>query len=104
MLRAGERVLEAAGRVEAHADPPHHRLGAGVALGRRRDDLGEAGVIEAEAQRGPRRLARVAEPPGRVREAPADLYGRREMRLERDRPGVARARRATRGSRSRTAR
>jgi hypothetical protein len=56
------RVVEVASRVAHETDPLHDPNGADVLGHRERDDLLEAEVLEAEAQRLPGGLGRVAAP------------------------------------------
>jgi hypothetical protein len=75
-------VVEVIRRVVAHPDSLHHGPRADIGRDRERNDLLKADRLEAERERGAGRLRGVAMAPGMSSEPPADLHGRREMRLE----------------------
>ena len=84
-------MVEVVVGVVAHPDPLHHRARAQVAGAGERDDLLEAGPVEAELERRATRLGRVAAAPGRPGQPPTDLDRRHEGGLE---PGHREAREA----------
>jgi hypothetical protein len=85
-------MVEIARRVAVHANPLHHPPRAFIGRHGERDDLIETRLFEPEPQRGCPGLGRVAVAPRIVREPPADLDRRREVRLERGAVQIPRSR------------
>src|SRR6266446_5377422 len=77
------RMLECRGLVLAHAKALHHCARAPIDEGGEGNDLVEAQVAEAHAQRAFRAFGGQASPPKGVREAPADLDAGRERQRRR---------------------
>src|SRR4051794_36399399 len=78
------RVVEVVGGIARHPEALHHAHRAGVPRRGERDDLLEAQLLEAEAERGPRAFRGVAEAPGVTRQPPADLDRGSEWGIECD--------------------
>src|SRR5262245_41845058 len=79
------RVIEVVGGGARHAEAFHHAARTGVGGDGHRDDLGEAELTEGEVEGGPGGLGGITAAPVGAGQAPADLYARREVGLERRR-------------------
>src|SRR5437763_3008699 len=75
------RMFERAGLVLLHAKALHHRSRAAIGRHGEGNDLVEATLLEAEAQRRSRALGRESLAPVRLRKAPAHLDARRARQL-----------------------